>query len=84
MLLLPLTTRLPQSGNPQSDVHLSSAGKVEGVECHLSGGLTNRLRSRTHKFDLVKNNAFFFIFENLPVLPRDQQLLQGQPALEDI
>lgn len=40
--------------NSQSDVHLSSAGKVEGVEGHLGGGLAYGLScQQTHRFSWI-------------------------------
>ena len=36
-------TCLPQPGNTKCDIHLTTPGKVEGIECHLGGWLTNRL-----------------------------------------
>ena len=33
----------PQPGNTKCDIHLTTPGKVEGIECHLGGWLANRL-----------------------------------------
>ena len=35
---------LPQTRDPQGDIHLSSTSKMEGIECHLCGRFSNGLR----------------------------------------
>lgn len=51
----------------QSDVHLSSAGKVEGVEGHLSGGLADGLScQQTHSFTRVTQRTLPLIVQQLP------------------
>lgn len=52
--------------NSQSDIHLSSAGKVEGVEGHLGGGLPNGLSSQqTHCFAWIAQRALPLIVQQL-------------------
>lgn len=54
----------------QSHVHLSSAGKVEGVEGHLGGGLADGLsRQQAHGLTRVAQRT-------LPLV--EQQLLQAE------
>ena len=48
---------LSQSGYSQGDIHLSTSGKVEGVEGHLGGGFTNRL------WEIYKFTCSTFIFK---------------------
>lgn len=50
----------------QSDVHLSSASKVEGVESHLGGGLTYGLScQQTHSFTWVTQRTLPLIMQQL-------------------
>ena len=51
----------------QSDVHLSSAGEVEGVEGHLGGGLAYGLScQQTHCFTWITQGTLPLIVQQLP------------------
>lgn len=54
-------------GDSQSDVHLSSAREVEGVEGHLGGGLAYGLScQQAHSFPRVAQGALPLIVKQLP------------------
>lgn len=54
-------------GYSQSDVHLPSAGKVEGVEGHLGGGLSDGLsRQEAHRLAGITQRPLPLVVQQLP------------------
>jgi hypothetical protein len=66
-------------GYTQCDVHLSSAGEVEGVERHLGGGLANGLRGhQPHRLARVAQGPLPLVVQEVAEAGRAKEGRHGR------